>query len=176
MRGVADFARTYTTDSLSQKVAYDLRNLLYDKLQHLSFAFHDSEHTGNLMSKATADVEQIRRFVNLGLVRSLDVVIRLIAITSILGFLKLETGPASVWPLCRCRSCSPPWCCANYAPCGCACRTLMGESVTILQENLVGIHVVKAFAAEEYEQQKYDRKAQELREQHFAVGALAGDQ
>ena len=87
MRGVADLARTYTTDSLSQKVAYDLRNLLYDKLQHLSFAFHDSEHTGNLMSKATADVEQIRRFVNLGLVRSLDVLIRLIAITSILSFL-----------------------------------------------------------------------------------------
>src|SRR5215471_4072726 len=77
MRGVSDLARTYTTDSLSQKVAYDLRNLLYDKLQHLSFAFHDSEHTGNLMSKATADIEQVRRFVNLGLVRSLDVVIRL---------------------------------------------------------------------------------------------------
>ena len=42
MRGVADLARTYTTDSLSQKVSYDLRNLLYDKLQHLSFAFHDT--------------------------------------------------------------------------------------------------------------------------------------
>ena len=66
MRGVGDFARTYTTDSLSQMVAFDLRNLLYDKLQHLSFAFHDTEHTGNLMSKATADVEAIRRFVNQG--------------------------------------------------------------------------------------------------------------
>src|SRR5438093_13073961 len=87
MRGVADLALTYITDSLAQKVSYDLRNLLYDKLQHLSFAFHDGEHTGNLMSKATADIEQIRRFVNLGLVRSLDVVIRLMAVTSILWFL-----------------------------------------------------------------------------------------
>jgi ATP-binding cassette subfamily B protein len=43
---------------LTVSVSYDLRNLLYDKLQHLSFAFHDREHTGNLMSKATADVEQ----------------------------------------------------------------------------------------------------------------------
>ena len=89
MRGISDFARTYTSDSLSQKVSYDLRNLLYDKLQHLSFAFHDSEHTGNLMSKATADVEQVRRFVNLGMVRSLDVVIRLIAISSILARKKM---------------------------------------------------------------------------------------
>src|SRR5919109_4210888 len=87
MRGVADFARTYTSDSLSQKVSYNLRNLLYDKLQHLSFAFHDTEHTGNLMSKATADVEAVRRFVNMGLVRSLEVLLRVIAITSILVFL-----------------------------------------------------------------------------------------
>ena len=49
----------------------------------------------------------------------------------------------------------------------------MGESVTVLQENLVGIHVVKAFAAEPYEQQKYDRKAQELRSTTL-VRALAG--
>jgi ATP-binding cassette subfamily B protein len=166
MRGVADLARTYTTDSLSQKVSYDLRNLLYDKLQHLSFAFHDSEHTGNLMSKATADIEQVRRFVNLGLVRSLDVVIRLIAVTSILWFLNWKLALLSL----------------AFAPCSILQSTLvlrklramwlhvqeiMGESVTILQENLVGIHVVKAFAAEAHEQRKYDRKAQELREHYF---------
>ena len=173
MRGVSDFARTYTTDSLSQKVSYDLRNLLYDKLQHLSFAFHDGEHTGNLMSKATADIEQIRRFVNLGLVRSLDVVIRLIAVTSILWFLN--------WKLALL--------CLAYVPFSVIQSTLvmrklrakwlhvqeiMGESVTILQENLVGIHVVKAFAAEEYEKQKYDCKAQELREDYFQTERLQG--
>lgn len=163
MRGGADLARTYTTDSLSQNVASDLRYLLYDKLQHLSFAFHDREHTGDLMSKATADVEQIRRFVNLGLVRSLDVAIRLLAITTILGFLhwrlallSLVFVPLSVWQstvvLRRLRAMSL------------RVQELMGESVTILQENLVGIHVVKAFAAEEHEKQKYDRKAQVLRQ------------
>jgi ABC-type multidrug transport system fused ATPase/permease subunit len=163
MRGIADLARTYTTDSLSQKVAYDLRHLLYDKLQHLSFAFHDREHTGDLMSKATSDVEQIRRFVNLGLVRSLDVAIRLLAITTILGFLHWQLAllilvfvPLSVWQstvvLRKLRTLSL------------RVQELTGESVTILQENLVGIHVVKAFAAEEYEKQKYDRKAQELRQ------------
>jgi len=173
MRGVANFAQTYTTDSLSQKVSYDLRNLLYDKLQHLSFAFHDREHTGNLMSKATADIEQIRRFVNLGLVRSLDVVIRLIAVTGILWFLN--------WKLALI--------CLAFVPFSVLQSTLvlrklrvmwlrvqeiMGESGTVLQENLVGMHVVKAFAAEAYEQQKYDRKAQELRQQHFQSERLQG--
>jgi ABC-type multidrug transport system fused ATPase/permease subunit len=166
MRGVADFARMYTADSLSQKVSYDLRNLLYDKLQHLSFAFHDTEHTGNLMSKATADIEQVRRFVNLGMVRSLDVAVRLVAITSILAFLNwkmalisLAFAPLSVLQsTIVLRKLRPMWL---------RVQEIMGESVTILQENLVGIHVVKAFAAERYEEQKYDRKAQELREQYF---------
>ena len=45
MRGTFDFARTYTTDSLSQKVSYDLRNDMYDRLQHLSFGFHDTERS-----------------------------------------------------------------------------------------------------------------------------------
>ncbi len=173
MRGLADLARTYTTDSLSQKVTYDLRRLLYDKLQHLSFAFHDGEHTGNLMSKATADVEQIRRFVNLGLVRSLDVVLRLIGITIILSFLNWKLAllsllfvPFSVLQsVVVLRKLRDMWL---------RVQELMGESVTILQENLVGIHVVKAFAAETYEQQKYDRKAQELREHYFRSERLRG--
>jgi len=173
MRGVADFARMYTTDSLSQKVSYDLRNLLYDKLQHMSFAFHDTEHTGNLMSKATSDVEAVRRFVNMGLVRGLDVAIRVIAITGILAFLN--------WKLALI--------CLGFVPFSVLQSTLilgklrgmwlrvqeiMGESVTILQENLVGIHVVKAFAAEAHEQQKYERKAEELREQYFQSERLQG--
>jgi ATP-binding cassette subfamily B protein len=166
MRGVADFARNYTSDSLSQKVSYDLRTLLYDKLQHLSFAYHDTEHTGNLMSKATADVEQMRRFVNLGMVRSLDVAIRLLAITSILVFLnwKLAVISLAFVPFAVLQS---TLVLRRLRPMWLRVQQIMGESVTILQENLVGIHVVKAFAAEAYEQQKYDRKAQELREHYF---------
>jgi ABC-type multidrug transport system fused ATPase/permease subunit len=53
-------------------------------------------------------------------------------------------------------------------------QEITGESVTILQENLVGIHVVKAFAAEEHEQQKYARKAQELREHYFQSERVEG--
>lgn len=166
MRGLADLARTYTTDSLSQKVAYDLRRQLYDKLQHLSFAFHDNEHTGDLMSKATADVEQMRRFVNLGMVRSLDVAVRLTSIACILMFLnwKLALLSLTFAPLSVLQS---TLVLRKLRPMWLRVQEIMGESVTVLQENLVGIPVVKAFAAEAYEQQKYDRKARELRDQHF---------
>jgi ATP-binding cassette subfamily B protein len=173
MRGLADFARMYTTDSLSQKVSYDLRNLLYDKLQHMSFAFHDTEHTGNLMSKATSDVEAVRRFVNLGLVRSLDVGIRLVAIIGILGFLnwKLTLISLAFVPFLVMQS---TLVLRKLRAMWLHVQEIMGESVTILQENLVGIHVVKAFAAEEYEEQKYGHKAQELREQYFQSERLQG--
>lgn len=166
MRGIADLARTYTTDSLSQKVAYDLRRQLYDKLQHLSFAFHDHEHTGDLMSKATADVEQMRRFVNLGMVRSLDVAVRLTGIACILMFLnwKLALLSLAFAPLSVLQS---TLVLRKLRPMWLRVQEIMGESVTVLQENLVGMPVVKAFAAEAYEQQKYERKARELRDQHF---------
>jgi ATP-binding cassette subfamily B protein len=166
MRGVGNFARAYTTDSLSQQVAYDCRNLLYDKLQHLSFAYHDTEHTGNLMSIATADVESIRRFVNQGIVRSLDVLVRLIAITVILVVLNWKLALLSLVciPFVVLRS---TLVLKQLRGMWLRVQALMGEASTILQENLVGIHVVKAFGAEAYEQAKYDAKVEELRHDFF---------
>jgi ATP-binding cassette subfamily B protein len=172
-RGVFDFIRTYTTDSLSQKVAYDLRNAIYDKLQHLSFAFHDKEHTGNLMSKATSDVEAVRRYVNIGLIRSLEVVVRLVAITAILVFLNWELALISLVfaPFVLVRSALVM---GKLRVLWTRVQETMGQLVTVLQENLVGIHVVKAFASEEHEKKKYDAKAQELRGQYFQSESLQG--
>jgi ATP-binding cassette subfamily B protein len=172
-RGLSDFARTYASDSLSQKVAFDFRNLLYDKLQHISFAYHDKEHTGNLMSKATSDVESIRRFINLGLVRSLDVSVRIIAITSILLFLDWKLALVSLVfvPFVVLRS---TLVLRRLRRMWLHVQEVMGETVTVLQENLVGIHVVKAFASEEYEKEKYRRKAQELREEFYKSERLQG--
>ena len=171
MRGIGNFARAYTTDSLSQKVSFDLRNMLYDKLQHMSFAFHDTEHTGNLMSKATADVESVRRFVNQGMVRSLDVLVRFLAITVILVVLnwKLALLSLVLVPFVVLRS---TLVLRKLRGMWLRVQELMGEASTILQENLVGIHVVKAFAAEAHESAKYDVKVDELRREYFASERL----
>ena len=172
-RGFCDFARTYTTESLSQMVSFDCRNLLYDKLQNVSFAFHDKEHTGDLMSRATADVEAMRRFVNMGMIRSLDVVVRIVAIPVILfvenwqlALVSMIFVPAIVVRSSFVmRALRRKWL---------HVQQVMGESVTVLQENLAGMHVVKAFASEDYERAKYDRKAEELRVEYFDAERMQG--
>ena len=172
-RGIFDFARTYTTDSLSQFVTYDLRNRFYDKLQNLSFAYHDREHTGDLMSKATADVEAIRRYVNMGMVRSLEVVVRLVGLVAILSFINWELTLISLAfvPFVLVRSTQVM---GQLRRMWLQVQEKMGETVTILQENLVGIHVVKAFASEDYEKRKYDRLALQLREEYYQSERLQG--
>ena len=172
-RGFFDFARTYTTDSLSQKVSYDFRNQIYDKLQHLSFAYHDKEHTGNLMSKATADVEAVRRYVNMGLVRSLEVVVRVAAITAILALLNWELALISLAfvPFLIYRSTRVM---GRLRAMWTQVQEVMSETVTVLQENLVGIQVVKAFASEEFEKKKFAKKAEELRGEYFQSERLQG--
>ncbi len=173
MRGFFDFARTYTTDSLSQFVTYDFRNQIYNKLQHVSFAYHDKEHTGNLMSKATADVEAVRRFVNMGLVRSSEVVVRTVAVTSILIWLNWELALISLVfvPFLVMRSTMVM---GRLRRMWLHVQEVNGELVTALQENLVGIHVVKAFGSEDFERRKYDKKAQELREEYYQSERLQG--
>ena len=173
LRGFMDFARTYCTDSLSQKVSYVIRNQFYDKLQHLSFAYHDKEHTGDLMSKATADVEAIRRFVNMGLVRALEVVVRTVALLCILIFMNWELTLISLVfvPFIVIRSSMVM---GRLRAMWTQVQQRMGEAVTILQENLVGIHVVKAFGSEQYEKDKFARKAQEVREEYFQSERLQG--
>ena len=173
VRGLFDFGRTYAVDSLSQLVSYDFRNQLYDKLQHLSFAFHDKEHTGNLMSKATADVEAVRRFVNMGLVRSLEVVVRIIAITAILVVIdwKLALISLAFVPFLVFRTTLVM---GRLRTMWTRVQEVMGETVTVLQENLVGIHVVKAFGSEEFEKKKFAVKAQLLREEYFQSERLQG--
>ena len=172
-RGLFDFARTYLTDSLSQKVAYDVRNLMYDKLQHMSFAFHDKEHTGSLYSKVTSDVEAVRRFVNMGLVRGIEVPFRVGAIIIFMSTLN--------WELTLFTLVLVPFLLFQSSVVMIKLRAMwlhvqeiMGELTTILQENLVGIHVVKAFASEEYEKKKYANKAQELRIEYFRNERLQG--
>ena len=172
-RGIFDFARTYTTDSLSQKVSYVLRNRFYNKLQHMGFAYHDREHTGDLMSKATADVEAIRRYVNMGMVRSLEAAVRAIALLLILSFINWELTLVSLAfvPFIVVRSTLVM---SRLRAMWTQVQITMGETVTILQENLVGMHVVKAFASEEFEKRKYDRKALQLRAEYFQSERMQG--
>ena len=162
-RGLFSFGQTYFAESTSQKVSYDIRNSFYNKLQHLSFAFHDRQNTGDLMSRATADVEGVRMFVNMGAVRFAFVVAMIVGIavamvlTDVtLAIVSLAFVPPLSWrAMATSQGLRRRWM---------EVQRLTGEMVTTMQENLSGMRVVKAFSAEKYEQEKFEFRAELVRE------------
>ena len=92
MRGFFTYWQTFIGEWLGQHVAFDLRNGIYEKLQRLSYAYHDKQQTGQLMSRATQDVEATRMFIQMGALRLLDMALR-ITIAAVLMF--RQTGG---WP------------------------------------------------------------------------------
>ena len=157
LRGIFNYVNLYMAESVSQHLSYRVRNLMYDRLQHLSFAFHDTQHTGDLMSRSTVDVEMNRHFIQMGLVRSGQILLLVggastmmflmdwqLAVVS-LTFVPIIAGRAMIVS----RRMRVMWRRAQVE---------MGLMTTVLQENLAGQRVVKAFGAEAHEEQKFERK------------------
>ncbi len=171
-RGLFAYGQGYLSQSVSNLVAYDLRNQVYDHLQKLSFAFHDESETGQLMSRLTVDIEAVRNFITLGLLRSLLTLVTFAAITIILfrldGYLALVTlisVPILVFLSVQvARRLRPLW--MNV-------QNENGELGTVMQESLSGVRVVKAFAREEFEIAKFGAKNQELRTMNMSAMRLS---
>ncbi|MCY4580819.1 MAG: ABC transporter ATP-binding protein, partial [Chloroflexi bacterium] len=171
VRGGLSYFQNYFGEAVSQYVSYDLRNKLYDHVQHLSFGFHDKNHTGQVMSRAITDVENIRMFVNMGIVRtpyflSLFVVVSIILVRmdwqlglASIGFVPLVMVVSGVVRL-RLRE---AWL---------KIQDMMADLNTVLQENLTGQRVVKAFASEDFENQKYNDKSMEVSESFMSAEKL----
>jgi len=98
LRGLFAYGHGYLSQAISNLVAYDLRNSLYDHLQTLSFSFHDEAETGQLMSRLTVDIEAVRNFIPLGLLRAILAFVYFGAITVIL--FRLDWGLALVTMIC----------------------------------------------------------------------------
>ena len=69
LQGLVNYGERLLMEWVGQRTIYDLRNRIYSHLQSLSFSFYDTAQTGQLMSRATADVDQLRRFVSFGIMR-----------------------------------------------------------------------------------------------------------
>ncbi len=83
-RGLFSFAQTYMSQILSENIAFDLRNDIFSKIQRLSFSYHDKNRTGQLMVRATDDVERLRTFIGQGLLLALQALILLVGTLIIL--------------------------------------------------------------------------------------------
>ena len=161
LRGITGYGNRYFTQVISQRVAYDLRNAFYDHLQGLSFAYFDKAQTGQLMSRATVDIEAVRTFISQALLQLFQTIFLTVGIIYILvsldwrlALITLAFMPLIVWrALNNSRRLRPVWLKVQQT------IALLG---TTLQENLTGMRVVKSFAREKEESQKFESDAKRL--------------
>lgn len=165
-RGMFAWGQTFAAEGLSQKIAYLIRNRYYDKLQYLSFAFHDRQTTGSLMSRATADVEGVRMFVNMGAVRAAFIVVMVVgtAVGMLLIDVPLALATLAFIPFLAFRAVITSRLLRRLWM---RVQELTGEMVATLQENLTGIRVVKAFAAEDHEIAKFRARSRAVADQTY---------
>ena len=171
LRGAFAFGMTYMGEVLSSRVAYDLRNDIYNHLQRLSFAYHDKAQTGEVMSRATQDVEAVRMFISMGLLRLMLLIVLLVAIFFLMISVdwQLTIVAWAFVPIVAWRSINVS---SRMRPIWMNVQNLQGRMATVLQENLSGIRVVKAFAREREESIKFAKEAKDLFENSYEANKI----
>jgi len=170
-RGVFQFCQTYTGEWVAQRVAYDLRNDIYDHLQRLSFAYHDQAQTGQIMQRATQDVEGIRMFVNMGVIRLVYVIVLLLATLGLMLTTDWKLALLS-WAFIPPTAIIAVLMTTKLRPIWMQVQNLQGELGVVLQENLSGMRVVKAFGREQYESKKFNAEAEKLFQNSYATNKI----
>ncbi len=160
LRGVFTLLHNYNGEAIGHLLAYDLRLAFYGKLQNLSFSFHDRVHTGELITRGMLDLDGVRMFVNTGLLRLVLLTILigfgaylLISTDIWLGLLSLSFVPFVAWRSSIAR--------LRLRTLWLTLQERMANLGQIMDENLTGIRVVRAFGAEPYEIEKYDAASEE---------------
>src|SRR4030042_5920889 len=166
LRGVAGYIQSYLQEVVSQKVSYDVRNAIYDRLQRLSFAYYDKAQTGQLMSRATVDVEAVRMFFGMGLIGLINMVIMVTAISIVLLLMDWKLALFIMAFL-------PPIGFLAYRfssrirPMWMRTQELMAELGVVLQESLIGVRIVKAFNRQKEENRKFSDQQTSLYEKQI---------
>ena len=146
-------------------VDYDLRNALYAKLVRLSFGYFDRHQTGQLMSRATVDIQSVRFFLGYGLIFFFQHVFTVVGVDD--PRLPRSRG-SSRWSRSSSRRSSSrsPTTTRNVShPVLRDVQQKMADVATVAEENVVGVHVVKSFAQEQAEQDKFERRSEALFDQ-----------
>ncbi|NTU80057.1 MAG: ABC transporter ATP-binding protein [Chloroflexales bacterium] len=171
LRGVFSFLQAFFSETTSQGLAFDLRNAIFTKIQRLSFSYYDQNQTGQLMIRATDDVERLRTFIAQGLLMTFQSFLLLIGALTVLAFTNLRLTIV-VLPLL-------PVALGVFMLFGRLTQPLfkvvqqrLSALNTILQENMAGLKVVKAFAREPYEERRFDEAATALMAQQLKVSRI----
>ncbi|HEU5315523.1 MAG TPA: ABC transporter ATP-binding protein [Chloroflexota bacterium] len=170
-RGLFAFSQAYTSERVSQSIAFDFRNDLYAKIQNLSFSYHDRTQTGQLMVRATDDVEKVRLFLGQGLLMATQALVILVASLAVLS--------ATNWRLTLVVLPVLPLAMILFGTFGRLAQPMfvqvqmrLSALNTILQENLAGIRVVKAFVREAKEQARFAAATDDLVDMQIKLARL----
>jgi subfamily B ATP-binding cassette protein MsbA len=154
------YAEKYLTTSVGQWVMHDLRRVLYHHIQRLSLAYHDHKPTGDLISTVTADIDSIQDFISQALLGIVVNVLTLVGMLAVMFYLNwrftliaLSITPflfAVVYTYTR-----------RIKQASRALRKKEGEVVSVVAEVLSSIRVVKAFAREDYEEERLAQRSLE---------------
>ena len=155
---ICSYTEKYLTTSVGQWVMHDLRRTLYSHVQRLSLSYHDNKQTGDLISRVTSDIDAIQSFIASGLLGVLVDGITLVGMVAMMFYLNwrftliaLSVAPvlfAVVFTYTR-----------RIKKASRAVRKKEGEIVSVIQEVLTSIRVVKAFAREDYEQRRLEAES-----------------
>ncbi len=160
-KAVFSFSQRYFSQWLAFRVAYDLKNRLYRHIEHLSFGFHDTAQTGQLMTRCTGDVNSVLNFASTGLLEVVNIVVMTIATMTVLFLQNARLALIALAPL--------PLLYILAIRFGRLARTMFrqimearGEMNSVLQENLLGVQVVKGFAREPHEIERFHERSNEV--------------
>lgn len=168
-RGLFTLVQNYTAEAVGHALARDIRNAVYGKIQSLPFSFHDRTHSGDLITVGMLDLEGVRMYFSTALVRTvlLGLLIGLgatllLSTDVMLGLLALSFVPFAGWRSTVMRlALRRTWL---------ILQERLGVLSQVMEENLAGIRVVRAFAASDFEMDKFDvasRSALELSHQRI---------
>ncbi len=160
-RGLFNFGQSFWAEAVSQGVAYDLRNRIFTKIQNLSFSFHDQAQTSQLLTRITSDIEQIRTFVGTSLIQVVGAVVTLVTISVIVLIMNwklalITLGMVPLAGLLMVRFLTTTQTLFSKI------QEQLGDLNSVLQENLLGVRVVKAFVREPAERERYTRLNNDL--------------
>ena len=168
LRGAAVYGQNYLVAFLGQRLAFQLRNLLYDKLQRLSFAYHDQAQTGDLMSRAAADVEAVRHFFHFGLPMVFSVLLTGVGTIVALVWLDWRLAALAIGGFVVILAVSVAmgrW----LRPLQERVQAHTARISVAWQESLTGIRVVKAFGRERAQEESFLDSAGDLYRAHMRV-------
>ena len=143
--GVVRFIREFVNSKFTMDMVYHMRAAVYDRLQRVGFGFYDEHSSGALINRALSDLQNVRAFLQMGIVLFMEIVafvlgywIVIMFISPWLGLAALVPVPVWIWYILRFSK--------KMQPAQMKQMKAGDDMVTVFTENVAGVHVVKAFA------------------------------